>query len=53
MQHVTLEGDPANAQGMRDRYRRVLAYVRTADKADAGYLMLKGGYAKVCEKVEF
>ena len=41
---VLLRGDPT--QQTRDRYGRLLAYVDVAGVADAGALLIAGGYAK-------
>lgn len=43
-ERVTLETDPA--EGPRDRFGRLLAYVRT-DGGDFGARLLEGGYARV------
>lgn len=44
-QVITLESDPNTAA--RDRYGRILAYVRTEDGIDFNLALIQGGYAKV------
>ena len=43
--HVVLRGDAT--QATRDRYGRLLAYVRLRGRSDLGYQLVRGGYGKV------